>query len=60
MKCSYCGKEIPEGRARLFVKNDGTILSFCSLKCEKNYMKKRDPRKRKWTKVSRKLRGKEK
>ncbi|MCD6368001.1 MAG: 50S ribosomal protein L24 [Candidatus Aenigmarchaeota archaeon] len=59
MKCSYCGREIKKGRARLFVKNDGTILSFCSSKCEKSYMMKRDPRKKKWTMISRKLRGKE-
>ncbi len=59
MKCSYCGGEIKEGRAILFVKKDGTVYSFCSSKCEKSFKMKRDPRKRKWTTVSRKLRGKE-
>ncbi|MCD6398559.1 MAG: ribosomal protein L24e family protein [Candidatus Aenigmarchaeota archaeon] len=59
MKCSYCGNEIKEGRAILFVKNDGKILSFCSSKCEKSSKMKRNPRKKRWTKVNRKLRGKE-
>ena len=34
----------------MFVKNDGTVLWFCSAKCKKNSRKlKRDPRKFKWT-----------
>ena len=48
-----------EGHAILFVKKDGTVYSFCSSKCEKSFRMKRDPRKKKWTTTSRKLRGKE-
>ncbi len=49
--CSFCGREIEKGTGKMFVKNDGTILYFCSRKCEKNMLElKRDPRKYKWTK----------
>ncbi len=51
MKCSFCGKEIPKGSGKMYVKKDGTVLYFCSSKCEKNMLKLgRDPRKIKWTK----------
>jgi large subunit ribosomal protein L24e len=34
----------------MYVKNDGSILWFCSSKCRKNALKlKRDSRKLKWT-----------
>ncbi|UCG95057.1 MAG: 50S ribosomal protein L24e [archaeon] len=59
MKCSYCGGNVEEGHAILFVKNDGKVLSFCSSKCERSLKMKRDPRKKKWTRTSRKLRGKD-
>ena len=49
-KCSFCGKEIEPGTGKIFVKSDGTILYFCSSKCEKNWKLGRDPRKLKWTK----------
>ncbi len=49
--CSFCGREIEKGTGKMFVRNDGTILYFCSRKCEKNMLElKRDPRKLKWTK----------
>lgn len=49
--CSFCGKEIPPGSGMVYVKNDGTILRFCSSKCKKNMLKlKRNPAKLKWTK----------
>lgn len=59
MKCSYCGGNVGEGNAILFVKNDGKVFTFCSSKCEKSFRMKRDPRGKKWTSTSRKLRGKE-
>jgi len=53
-KCSFCGTEIPYGTGMLFVKNDGTMLWFCSSKCRKNYLKLgRNPAKLKWTKAYR-------
>jgi len=48
-KCSFCGKDFPFGVGIIYVKNDGTILRFCSSKCRKNALKlKRVPRKLKW------------
>jgi large subunit ribosomal protein L24e len=49
--CSFCGAEIKKGTGKMFVKDNGQILYFCSSKCEKNMLKlKRDARKIKWTK----------
>ena len=49
--CAFCGKEIKPGTGIMYVKNDGTILWFCSRRCRVSYLKfKRDPRKFKWTK----------
>ena len=51
MKCSFCGKEIPMGKGKMFVFSDGRKLFFCSSKCEKNMLKlKRNPKKLKWAK----------
>lgn len=50
-QCSFCGKDIRPASGKLFVKDNGTILRFCSSKCEKNSLKLgRDSRKFKWTK----------
>tara|TARA_Y100000310_G_C20183016_1_gene579056 strand:- start:407 stop:577 length:171 start_codon:yes stop_codon:yes gene_type:complete len=49
-KCSFCGKDIPKGTGKIFIKNDGKILHFHNSKCEKNILKlKRKARKLKWT-----------
>ncbi|HDH91679.1 MAG TPA: 50S ribosomal protein L24e [Candidatus Aenigmarchaeota archaeon] len=40
MKCSFCGKPIPKGRGKMFVKLDGTIYYWCSSKCERNFWMK--------------------
>lgn len=48
MKCSFCKKNIEIGRGKMFVKIDGTILYFCSSKCEKNNKLGRKRRKLKW------------
>ncbi|MBC7127968.1 MAG: 50S ribosomal protein L24e [Candidatus Methanosuratincola petrocarbonis] len=48
-KCSFCSQEIPAGTGLMYVKNDGTILRFCSSKCRKNMLGlKRVPRDLKW------------
>ncbi len=53
--CSFCGKEIEPGTGKMYVKKDGTVLTFCSSKCEKNMIKlNRKPRKVEWTKDYRK------
>ena len=49
-KCSFCKYDIEQGTGKIFVKIDGGLLYFCSMKCEKNMLKlKRSPRKLKWT-----------
>lgn len=48
--CSFCGNEIEPGTGLMFVKNDGSILWFCSSKCFKNFKLGRDPKKLAWTK----------
>ena len=51
MRCNFCGKIIPEGTGKMYVKKDAKIFYFCSSKCEKNLLKlKRKPRTTKWTK----------
>ncbi len=48
-KCSFCNQEIEAGTGLMYVKNDGTILRFCSSKCRKNLLKlKRAARHLKW------------
>ncbi|MGD8505837.1 MAG: 50S ribosomal protein L24e [Candidatus Bathyarchaeota archaeon] len=50
-RCSFCGQDFPAGTGILFVRNDGSLLWFCSSKCRKNSTKlHRDARKLKWTK----------
>ncbi|RLI35416.1 50S ribosomal protein L24e [Candidatus Bathyarchaeota archaeon] len=49
-RCSFCGYEFPPGTGIMYVRNDGSILWFCSSKCRKSALKlKRDSRKFKWT-----------
>ena len=49
-KCSFCGNEIEKGTGKKYIKIDGKILYFCSMKCEKNMLKlKRKSRNLKWT-----------
>ena len=33
--CDFCGKEIPAGTGKMYVKKDGAVFRFCSSKCEK-------------------------
>jgi len=48
--CSFCGHVIQPGSGIWYVKNDGTILRFCSSKCFKYAIKYgKDPSKLKWT-----------
>jgi len=52
VKCSFCKSIIEPGTGTLFVRKDGSVLSFCTMKCEKNMLKLgRTPRYLKWTKV---------
>ena len=50
VNCSFCGTEVKKGSGKIFVKDNGQVLNFCSMKCEKNMLVlKRDARKLKWT-----------
>ncbi|MHC1628135.1 MAG: 50S ribosomal protein L24e [Candidatus Nezhaarchaeales archaeon] len=52
--CTFCGKSIPAGTGIMYVKNDGSILYFCSSKCRKNMLQlRRNPAKVKWAKKTR-------
>ena len=49
--CSFCGNAFPKGTGKIYVKTDGKIFYFCSMKCEKNMIiLRRKPRTTKWTK----------
>ncbi len=48
--CSFCGAELEPGTGKMFVKRDGTVLTFDSNKCFVNMVKLgRVPRKTMWT-----------
>ncbi len=50
MDCTFCGKSIPLGTGKMYVKVDGRVFYFCSNKCEKNMIKlNRIPRNTRWT-----------
>jgi large subunit ribosomal protein L24e len=48
-RCSFCGGPVEPGTGIMYVKNDGTILWFCSSKCFKNFKLGRDPKRLPWT-----------
>ncbi|TES84050.1 MAG: 50S ribosomal protein L24e [Hadesarchaea archaeon] len=57
-KCSFCGGRVEPGTGLMFVRRDGSVLFFCSSKCERNFKLNRKPHRVKWTERSRKARGK--
>lgn len=57
-ECSFCGKELKPATGKIFVRDNGQSLYFCSTKCEKNQIKLgRDNRKFKWTKAAQEIRA---
>jgi large subunit ribosomal protein L24e len=56
MKCNFCGKDLPIGGGKLYVKKEGTAYYLCSSKCEKNMVKLgRKSVKTRWTEEYNKL-----
>lgn len=49
VRCTYCSRQIIQGRGIIYVENSGKIINFCSSKCRKNLNLGREAKKLKWT-----------
>lgn len=51
--CSFCGVSIEPATGKMLVRRDGSLLFFCSSKCEKNHGLGRVGRKMTWVRKAR-------
>ncbi|WP_049979818.1 50S ribosomal protein L24e [Halolamina rubra] len=47
--CDYCGDDVEPGTGTMFVRTNGSVIHYCSAKCEKNADLGREPRDLEWT-----------
>jgi len=53
-KCVFCGCEQDDYLGTYLIRNEGSVVYYCSSKCRKNHIKLgRDKRKMKWTEAFR-------
>jgi large subunit ribosomal protein L24e len=53
VRCSFCGGNLPEGRGKMYVRNDGKVFYFCQSKCQSNWRKGREGKSVRWTQTFR-------
>eukprot|EP01057_Protomagalhaensia_wolfi_P003344 Protomagalhaensia_wolfi_Nauph_80__3343@NODE_33_length_4594_cov_158_586169_g26_i0_p3_GENE_NODE_33_length_4594_cov_158_586169_g26_i0NODE_33_length_4594_cov_158_586169_g26_i0_p3_ORF_typecomplete_len174_score39_49Ribosomal_L24e/PF01246_20/4_9e24Ribosomal_L24e/PF01246_20/4_1e03YHS/PF04945_13/0_0017Metallothio_Pro/PF02069_16/0_16Metallothio_Pro/PF02069_16/6_3e03zfFCS/PF06467_14/0_48zfFCS/PF06467_14/1_1e04_NODE_33_length_4594_cov_158_586169_g26_i010651586 len=59
LKCYYCSCNVWPGHGMTFIRNDGRAFTFCSSKCKTHFKARHNPKKSKWTKAGRAIRGKD-
>ena len=56
--CTFCGGPVEPGTGKMYVKKDGSVMYFCSSKCQNNHQLGRVPRRVEWTVAGKKALGK--
>lgn len=51
--CDFCGAQVEPGTGTMFVHADGSVVHFCSSKCENNAELGREARNLEWTEAGR-------